>query len=267
MKSVPAAEARAAAPGGVVLEARGIRKTYGHVEAVRGVDLRLHAGEIVALMGDNGAGKSTLAGILCGARAADAGEVRVAGEAIGSLRHAQELGVGMVFQDLALAPDLSVADNMFLGRERLAAGLLGRFGWLDRGRMRAEALAAVRELGGTLTSVDVDVDALSGGQRQVAAVARTMMTARLAVLLDEPTAALGPRQIAVVTDAIRSAARAGLGVLVISHDVPAMLELADRVIVLRQGRIAADAAASTLTLADVVSAMVGEQRTPASGAA
>jgi ABC-type sugar transport system ATPase subunit len=265
VKPVPAAEPNG--PGAVVLEARGIRKTYGHVEALRGVDLQLHAGEIVALMGDNGAGKSTLAGILCGARAADEGEVLVAGEAIGSLRHAQQLGVGMVFQDLALAPDLSVADNMFLGRERFAAGMLGRFKWLDRGRMRAEALAAVQELGGTLTSVSVDVDALSGGQRQVAAVARTLMTARLAVLMDEPTAALGPRQVAVVTDAIRSAARAGLGVMVISHDVPAVLELADRVIVMRQGRIVADAAATTRTLADVVTAMVGEHHMPARGAA
>jgi ABC-type sugar transport system ATPase subunit len=242
----------------VVLEARGLRKRYGHVEAVRGVDLQLHAGEIVALLGDNGAGKSTLAGMLSAARVPDEGEVLVNGHPVHSVRQAQELGVGMVFQDLALAQDLSVADNMFLGREPSVRGVLGRVGWLDRSRMREESLRAVRGLGGTVTDVDVRVEALSGGQRQVAAVARTMMTAKVAVLLDEPTAALGPRQVAVVTDAIRSAARSGSGVLVISHDVPAMLALADRLVILRQGRVAADRAAASCTLTDVVTAMVGE---------
>jgi ABC-type sugar transport system ATPase subunit len=243
---------------GVVLEARAIRKRYGHVEAVRGVDLTLRRGEIVALLGDNGAGKSTLAGILSAARTPDAGEVRVGGEAIRSLRHAQQLGVGMVFQDLALAPHLSVSDNMFLGRELTVAGPLGRLRWLDRAAMREESLAAVKTLGGTLTSVTVPVSALSGGQRQVVAVARTMMVAKTALLLDEPTAALGPRQVAIVMDAIRSAAAAGLGVIVISHDVPAMLELCDRVVVLRQGKVSSDRPAAEMTLTDVVTAMVSE---------
>jgi simple sugar transport system ATP-binding protein len=245
--------------GEFVIEAIDIVKRFGHVEALAGATLQVRPGEVLALVGDNGAGKSTLAKIICGALAPDDGRLTFWGETtrIQSISHAQALGVETVYQDLALAPDLSVAENMFLGREPVA----GRFrGWpaaLDRRRMRNAAHEALRGIGINLHSVDNPVRDLSGGQRQAIAVARAVMWATAAILMDEPTAALGTKQTGIVYDSIRSAASRGLAVVVISHDIPRMLSIADRIAVMRHRRTVAVAPARDLDLTDVVTMMLG----------
>jgi simple sugar transport system ATP-binding protein len=255
---------RKAAPGsGFVIEAVDIVKRFGHVQALSGASLQVRPGEVLALVGDNGAGKSTLTKVICGALAPDGGTLSFSGETttVTSIRHAQELGVETVYQDLALAPDLSVAENMFLGREPLRRGVLGRWSAaLDRRRMREAASDAIRAAGiTTLASVDRSVRELSGGQRQAIAVARAVMWATSAILMDEPTAALGTKQTAIVYESIRSAAARGLAVVVISHDIPRMLSLADRIAVMRQGRTVANMPAHELSLTDVVTLMLGGQ--------
>ncbi len=244
---------------GPAIEAVGIEKRFGHIRALDGASLAVRSGEVLALIGDNGAGKSTLTKIICGALAPDGGELRFWGRptAVASIRHAQDLGVETVYQDLALAPDLSVAENMFLGREPLMRRLGGLVPALDRRAMRARAAEALAGVGISLGSVDRTVRELSGGQRQAIAVARAVMWARSAILMDEPTAALGTRQTAIVYDTIRSAADRGLAVVVISHDIPKMLSLADRIAILRQGRTVAQERAADLTLAQVVTLMLG----------
>ena len=241
------------------IEARGVMKRFGHVEALRGVDCVVHAGEVVALLGDNGAGKSTLLNIICGAQVPDSGEVRVFGEPLTppSVHRAKQLGLEMAYQDLALAPDLSVLENVFMGNELLRSGWLRRMGWLDRKSMSAQADLDIRRLGVVLPSMHLPVSELSGGQRQVVAIARAAMWARRAMLLDEPTAALGVKQSGLVGEIIRGAANAGLGVLVVSHDVGRILKIADRVVVLRQGHVALESKASILSIEHVVQAMVG----------
>lgn len=244
-----------------VIEATDIVKRYGHVQALAGASLQVRPGEVLALVGDNGAGKSTLTKVICGAIAPDSGRLAFWGEAttVTSIRHAQELGVETVYQDLALAPDLTVAENMFLGREPVRAGWFGgRAAVLDRRHMRARAEEALRGIGiSTLTSVDRTVRDLSGGQRQAIAVARAVMWAKAAILMDEPTAALGTRQTGIVYESIRSAAARGLAIVVISHDIPKMLTLADRIAIMRQGRTLTNLAARDLTLNDVVTLMLG----------
>lgn len=237
----------------------GIWKRFGHLEALRGADIELRQGEVLAVVGDNGAGKSTLAKILCGALAPDGGELRFWGEPVQvqSIAHAYELGVGVVYQDLSLALDLSVADNLFLGRELSEAGWGRRLGALDRAQMQEKATEALMRLGIRLKSMSVPVRNLSGGQRQALAVARAMTWATTAVLMDEPTAALGPKQTQIVFDTIRAAAERGLAVLVISHDIPRMLTIADRIAVMRHGLVVTTQPASGLSLNDVISLMLG----------
>ncbi|MDO9398278.1 MAG: ATP-binding cassette domain-containing protein [Herbiconiux sp.] len=244
------------------IELRDVGRTFGAVRALYSIDLAVRPGEIVALVGDNGAGKSTLMNIMCGAEPPDEGEVLVAGELVQDLAHAQKLGVGMVYQDLALAPHLSVVENMFLGREENLAGWRGLLRWIDRRRMRNQAKQSIADLGiSTLRNVDLPVWRLSGGQRQVAAVARAMMWTRTAVLLDEPTAALGPKQVGMVLDAIRTAASRGIAVVIISHDIPHVLKLADRVVVLRRGTIVAELDPTGLSVTQVVAEMIGDEAT------
>lgn len=244
-----------------VIEATDIVKRYGHVQALGGASLQVRAGEVLALVGDNGAGKSTLTKIICGAIAPDGGTLAFWGQptTVTSIRHAQDLGVETVYQDLALAPDLTVAENMFLGREPVSAGWFGGHpARLDRRLMRAKAEEALRGIGiSTLTSVDRTVRDLSGGQRQAIAVARAVMWAKAAILMDEPTAALGTKQTGIVYDSIRSAAARGLAVVVISHDIPKMLSLADRIAIMRQGRTVSNTPARDMTLTDVVTLMLG----------
>jgi ABC-type sugar transport system ATPase subunit len=250
-----------------VIEAVDVRKDYGHVQALRGASLTVHRGEIVALVGDNGAGKSTLLKTICGAVTADDGEIRILGRPVtlDSIRVAHELGIQTVYQDLALAPHLSVPDNIFLGVEEFRPGLLGRLGVLARRRMAADASAALEELGINLPSVDVEISALSGGQRQAVAIARAVRWAKSAILMDEPTAALGVAQTEIVMKTIRVAAERGLAVLLISHDMPRMLELADRIVVLRHGAVVADMPARDATIPQIVGAMLGATEVMANG--
>lgn len=245
--------------GTVAIECRDVWKRFGHLEALRGADLTVRFGEILALLGDNGAGKSTLVKCISGAYHADEGEIRVLGELveIESIRHAQERGIQTIYQDLALAPDLSVLDNVFLGREAVLPGWRGRVGILDRERMQRETEAAVRQIGVRMATVRAAVRELSGGQRQAVAVIKAMPWATTAILMDEPTAALGARQRQIVYDAARNAASSGLAVLMISHDLPQMLEIADRIAVMRQGVVVAERDAAELDLKTVMTLMLG----------
>jgi ABC-type sugar transport system ATPase subunit len=240
------------------IAARQIVKEFGHVQALRGATLEVHQGEVIALVGDNGAGKSTLLKIMSGALEPDAGEIEVLGERVDmlSVRDAHERGVEAVYQDLALAPHLTVPENVFVGHEVLSRRW-GRIGVLDRSRMAREAGEALEVLGLRLKSLDAKVRDLSGGERQAVAIARAVKWARSTILMDEPTAALGVRQTAIVIQAIRAAAESGLAVLVISHDMPRMLEAADRICVMRLGTVVATLPARTATIPEIVGVMLG----------
>jgi simple sugar transport system ATP-binding protein len=263
----------AAAPGidpgriksNVAIGAEHIRKQFGHVTALRDASISVHHGEIVALCGDNGAGKSTFLRTLQGIHRPDSGSIIIDDTPVtlNSVRDAQALGVDTVHQDLALAPDLSAVDNIFLGHERTRSGLLGRLGILDHKQMAEQAAAALRELAIVLPSLQVQVRDLSGGQRQALAVARAVMWSKTAVLMDEPTAALGAKQSEVVVNLMRTVAGRGLGVLVVSHDLPRVLEVADRVVVLWRGETVLNARASELTVPELVATMVGHKQSAA----
>jgi ABC-type sugar transport system ATPase subunit len=245
-----------------VLEASDLTRSFGHVQALRHGELRVHEGEIVAVVGDNGAGKSTLISCISGAVLPDTGEVKVDGRAVapGSIQAAMEAGIATVYQDLAMAPDLSVAENIFLSNELPRPGLLGRLGILDRRAMRERAEQLMGELGiTTLQDVTASVGELSGGQRQVVAVARAVSRASRLVIMDEPTAALGTRQSEIVLNTIEATRRRGLGVVLISHDLPRVLEIADRVVVMRLGRVTADVSPAGLRVSEIVALMLGEQ--------
>jgi simple sugar transport system ATP-binding protein len=236
-------------------------KSFGHVEALRGASLEAHAGEVLVVFGDNGAGKSTLMNVIAGVHRPDSGAVVIGGEITTGtgIAHAQELGVQTVFQDLALAPDLSVAENMFLGHEVRRRGRFLPLPVLDRRSMVDAATRALEQLSIRLPSASAPVSLLSGGQRQAVAVARAVMWARLAVLMDEPTAALGARQSDIVCETIRATASRGLAVIVVSHDILRMLEAADRVAIMRRGRVVHDGPTTELSVRDVVAIMVGEE--------
>ncbi|GHF27434.1 ATP-binding cassette domain-containing protein [Pseudolysinimonas yzui] len=237
-----------------VIAARHIAKRFGHVQALRDASVSVAAGEVVALVGDNGAGKSTLVKTLLGINKPDDGEVIIGGEPVqlSGIREAQALGVDAVHQDLALAPDLSVVDNMFLGHEQIRG-----LGFLRRREMSERAAESLRELGITLPSLAVPVSDLSGGQRQAVAVAKAVMWSSTAVLMDEPTAALGARQSDIIAELMRTVASKGLGVLVISHDLPRILKAADKITVLWRGETVLESPAAALTVPDLVATMVG----------
>lgn len=242
---------------GPLLQARSISKHYGAVHALTDLSIDLYRGEVVALVGDNGAGKSTLAGILSGTITPTSGELRMNGEVVSfsSSREARDRGIEMVFQDLALAPDLTVAENMYLGRERIRGP---RFvGWLDRKRMNEESEAALERLSIRVRSVRAECRAFSGGQRQAVAIARAVTWSTQVLLLDEPTAALGVEQQDRVASLIREAAAKGLGVLVISHNIQQVLDVADRVVVLYHGRAVADLPAAGTTVEEVIGFITG----------
>jgi ABC-type sugar transport system ATPase subunit len=227
----------------IALEGRGLRKTYGPITAVDGVDIAIHAGEITAIVGDNGAGKSTLVKMFAGAVVPDGGQVLVEGRPV-HLRtplDARREGIETVFQDLALAPNRDVVQNLFLGRELLRAGPLGKLGVLDKAEMRRRADDQVGALGITIPRLSGHpIGRMSGGQRQSVAVARGAYWARTAMLMDEPTAALGLRESRKVLSLARQIADRGLAVVLISHILPHVMELADRVIVMRHGRKVAE---------------------------
>jgi ABC-type sugar transport system ATPase subunit len=233
--------ADASAPA--VLDVRGISKHYGSVRALNDVSFTVGAGEVVGLVGDNGAGKSTVISIISGAAKPTHGEVFIRGESapLGQPAGFRMLGVEVVYQDLALGLDLDIADNIFLGREIVrGSGLLAKLGWLDRRRMRSRAADMLTELDLRVPGFSRPVRHLSGGQRQGVAVARASAWAKALLLLDEPTAALGVEQQGEVAAMVKRVAAAGTGVLLISHNMPQVLELCDRVLVLWHGRLVAD---------------------------
>jgi simple sugar transport system ATP-binding protein len=239
-----------------LLEARGVTRRFGHVQALRGASFTAHAGEVVALIGDNGAGKSTLVKALAGALRPDSGEILLDGRRVhlADPVAAQRLGIETVYQDLALAYDLDAAANLFLGRE------LTRFPFLnllDRAAMRRRAVEAFEELGIRLPDMSAPVRQLSGGQRQCVAVARAVAWASRVVFMDEPTAALGVVQRKQVLDLIRRVRDRGVTVVLISHNMPEVLAVADRVEVLRLGRRVARFTAADTSVEELVSAMTG----------
>jgi simple sugar transport system ATP-binding protein len=242
-----------------LLQARGIFKSYGHVEALRGCDFDVYPNEIVALVGDNGAGKSTLIKILAGSETADAGQVSLEGRLIQASTpfEAMRLGIETVYQDLALAPDLDGSANLYLGREVMRPGLLGKLGFLDNKAMRAGARKAFGELGVDLQNAQSAVANLSGGQRQSVAVARSVAWASKVVFLDEPTAALGVVQTARVLETVKRIRDRGVAAVLISHNMRQVLEIADRIEVLRLGRRVARFEAKGTTIEQLVSAMTG----------
>ncbi|HET6507825.1 MAG TPA: ATP-binding cassette domain-containing protein [Baekduia sp.] len=253
------------------LVARGIVKRYGHVEALKGADFECRAGEVTALIGDNGAGKSTLVKILSGTALPDAGTITVNGAEYrpDSPAASHTAGIETVYQDLALAPDLGPAANLFLGRERRRAGLLGRLGFMDDRAMRDDATRTFAELGVTADTSRASVRALSGGQRQGVAVARAVAWGRSIVLLDEPTAALGVVQTQNVLRLVRTVADSGIAVVLISHSMPDVLAVADRIEVLRLGRRVARFTRAEASVDRLVAAMTGgaEAAAPAAGLA
>jgi len=248
-----------------VLRATGITKQFGHVQALRGVDIELRHYEVLALFGDNGAGKSTLTKCLCGVYSPDDGALEIAGEPVTlrSTRDAESRGITVVHQDLALAPHLTVLENVFLGHELLRPGLLGALGVLNRGAMATQTRKALADLSINLPSLTIPVHELSGGQRQAVAVARARMWSSEGILMDEPTAALGTIQSDLVCQLIRKTADNGMGVMVISHDIPRILEIADRIVVLRHGAVELDSPTQGLARQDIVAAMVGLMGDPA----
>jgi simple sugar transport system ATP-binding protein len=242
-----------------ILEARDIVKTYGHVHALEGANFTVHPGEVVAMIGDNGAGKSTLTKVISGVVRPDSGEVLFEGQPveIGSPAAAQQLGIETVYQDLALAPDLDGAANVYMGRELLKPGILGKLGVLDKRAMRAGAETAFRDLGVAVKDADAAVAYLSGGQRQGVAVARAASWASRVIIMDEPTAALGVVQTENVLNVIRRVRDSGVAVVLISHNMPDVMKVADRIEVLRLGRRVAIFRRNEATLESLVAAMTG----------
>jgi fructose transport system ATP-binding protein len=243
-----------------VLEARGLVKRYGHVEALAGTDFVVNAGEIVAVIGDNGAGKSTLIRCLSGATRPDAGQVVVEGRNVrfDSPAAARVAGIECCYQELALAPSMTIAENFFLGRELRLAGPLGRVArCLDRRRMTQIAAAHLAQLEVRIPSMSAAAESLSGGQRQCIAVARAAAFARHVVILDEPTAALGVRESGTVLELIRRIRARGLAVVLISHDMPKVFALADRIHVARLGRRVCVLDPHRVGMSDAVSLMTG----------
>lgn len=244
---------------GVAIAGSHLAKRFGHVNALVDADITVHHGEVVALFGDNGAGKSTLVKTLLGIYQPDQGSLAIDGQTVtlAGIRDAQERGVDSVHQDLALPPDLTVVDTMYLGHEMLRGRFARRIGVLARNEMMEQADAALRDLSIQLPSLRVPMRDLSGGQRQAVAVARAVMWSRTAILMDEPTAALGARQSEIVCELMRNVAARGLGVLVVSHDLPRVLKVADRVAILWRGKTVLAERADRLTVPDVVARMVG----------
>ncbi|WP_320669477.1 ATP-binding cassette domain-containing protein [Patulibacter defluvii] len=252
------------ATGEPALAARGITKSYGHVQALRGADFECRSGEVTALIGDNGAGKSTLVKVLSGSATPDGGSIVVDGAEYQptSPGAAHAAGIETVYQDLALAPDLGPTANLFLGRERRRSGVLGRLGFLDERGMREEAAEQFRRLGVTARADGATVRGLSGGQRQGVAVARAVAWGRRIVLLDEPTAALGVVQTRNVLDLVRRVADTGVAVVLISHSMPDVLAVSDRIEVLRLGQRVARFGRGEATIDGLVAAMTGGGAAP-----
>jgi len=244
----------------LVMQARGLTKRYGHVTALDGCDFELRAGEILAVIGDNGAGKSSLIKVLSGATVPDEGEIRLDGQPVHfrSPIDARRAGIETVYQELAVAPAMSIAENLFLGRELLRPGVLGTFlRVLDKKAMLDQAVARMNELKVGIRSMTQPVETLSGGQRQCVAVSRAAAFAQHVVIMDEPTAALGVKEGNMVLELIRRVRDKGLPVILISHNMPHVFEIADRIHIQRLGRRAAVVNPKEIGMSDAVAVMTG----------
>ena len=250
-----------------ILTARGLVKRYGRVTALDRADFELYPGEILAVIGDNGAGKSSLIKALSGAVQPDAGEIRLDGRPVTfpSPMAAREAGIETVYQTLALSPALSIADNMFLGREIKRAGPLGRWlGMTDRREMERRARAMLSDLGlMTIQSIDQPVETLSGGQRQGVSVARAAAFGSKVIIMDEPTAALGVKESRRVLDLIQDVRARGIPIVLISHNMPHVFEVADRIHIHRLGRRLCVIDPEAHSMSDAVAFMTGAKEPPA----
>ena len=244
----------------VVMQATGLVKRYGQVTALDGSDFELRAGEILAVIGDNGAGKSSLIKCLSGATVPDADEVFLDGQRVHfkTPLAARRAGIETVYQDLAVAPAMTIAENLFLGRELRRPGLLGTWlRMLDKRAMLEQSRLRMQELKVGIRAMTQAVETLSGGQRQCVAVARAAAFAQHVVIMDEPTAALGVREGGMVLELIRRVRDQGLPVVLISHNMPHVFELADRIHVARLGRRAAVLNPKKISMSDAVAVMTG----------
>jgi fructose transport system ATP-binding protein len=249
-----------------VLQAKGLVKRYGMVTAIASGDLELYPGEILAVIGDNGAGKTSLIKALCGAIIPDSGEILLDGKQVHfrTPMDARRAGIETVYQSLAVAPGLDIADNLFLGREVRKPGILGSvFRMLDRRYMRDEAKRHMSDLGiATLQNIGQAVESLSGGQRQGVAVARSAAFGSKVMILDEPTAALGVKEGNRVLQLIRDVRDRGLPVILISHNMPHVFEIADRIHIQRLGRRATVITPQSHTMSEAVAFMTGAAEPP-----
>ena len=249
-----------------VLEARGIVKRYGRVVALDHADFELRPHEILGVIGDNGAGKSTLIKVLAGAVSPDSGEVLMDGKPVHfrSPVEARQAGIETVYQNLALSPSLSIADNLFLGREVRKKGVLGQlFRLLDRAGMRREARGHLNSLGLlTIQSIRQTVETLSGGQRQGVAVVRATAFGSRVIIMDEPTAALGVKESRKVLELMLDVKRRGLPIILISHNMPHVFEVADRIHIHRLGRRIAVIDPKRFSMSDAVAMMTGAMKPP-----
>ena len=245
--------------GAPLYEARNISKHYGAVIALDDVTMAINAGEIVGLVGDNGAGKSTLVKCLSGVHAPDHGAMLLDGveRHWRSPRQAIEAGIETLYQDSGLASHLSVSANVFLGREKLRPGVLGRLGFLAKKAMDEEAHADLERVGIAVPSSNRSIGQLSGGQRQAVAIGRAVAWASKVIILDEPTNHLGARQSGEVLEVIKAAKQNGLGVVFISHTLPHVLQVTDRIVVLRLGRVVRDSPTSEFDAESLLGTITG----------
>ncbi|RWD50918.1 MAG: sugar ABC transporter ATP-binding protein [Mesorhizobium sp.] len=251
-----------------LLSLHGIRKSFGAVDVLHGVDLSVAAGEVVGLVGDNGAGKSTLMKTITGIYRADTGSIEFDGKDILALDPGQRrrLGIEMIYQDLSLAKQQDVASNIFLGREPTKR-LFGLFpGFVDKAEMDRQAARMVERLGAHLPSINRSVGSFSGGQQQTVAIARALTFNPKLVIMDEPTAALAVREVQSVLDLIRRLKSEGIAVILISHRLNDVLSVTDRIVVLRHGRADADLVTARTNMNEVVSRIVGGGDTAAAAA-
>ena len=247
----------------LVMKARGLTKRYGQVTALDGADFELREGEILAVIGDNGAGKSSLIKCLSGATIPDEGSIELDDKGVNfkSPIDARRAGIETVYQDLAVAPAMTIAENLFLGREIRRKGPLGSLlRMLDKKEMLAQSVARMSELKVGIRSMTQPVETLSGGQRQCVAVARAAAFARHVVIMDEPTAALGVKEGNMVLELIRRVRDQGLSVVLISHNMPHVFEIADRIHVARLGRRACVLDPKKINMSDTVAVMTGAVR-------
>lgn len=255
----------------LIVEGRGIVKRYGHVTAIDHSDFELRRGEILAVIGDNGAGKSSIVKAICGATIPDAGEILIDGKPVNftSPMDARNMGIEIVYQTLAMSPALSIADNMFMGREIRRPGIRGKwFRQLDRPAMEKFARDKLTELGlMTVQSITQSVETLSGGQRQGVAVARAAAFATKFIIMDEPTAALGVKESRRVLELIQDVKSRGIPIILISHNMPHVFEVADRIHIHRLGQRLCIIDPKDYSMSDAVAFMTGAKEPPAEAAA